>query len=60
MIAEITAGVTQAITYIGQVLTAIVGENGAFNAVLPIIGLFIGVYIVGIGVSFVRRLIKGY
>lgn len=60
MLAAVTAGVTQAITYVGEVLSAIVDTNGAFAGVLPLIGLSVGIFVIGTGIGFVKGLIKGY
>ena len=39
MLAAVATGVTSAITYIGEVISAIADTNGAFAAVLPLVGL---------------------
>lgn len=41
MLAAVATGVTNAITYIGEVISAITSTNGAFADVLPLIGLAI-------------------
>lgn len=60
MLAAVAAGVTNAITYIGEVISAIADSNGAFAAVLPLIGLAVGMFVVSFGIGTVKRLIKGY
>lgn len=60
MIAAVTAGVTAAIGYLGDVVDAIFGASGELAAVLPAIGLAIGVSLIGWGIGKVKSLIKGY
>lgn len=60
MLAAITTGVTTAITYLGDVVTAIFGTSGALADVLPAIGLAIGVTLIGWGIGKVKSLIVGY
>ena len=60
MLAAVTTGVTTAIQYIGDVISAITGTNGAFADVLPLIGLAIGMFVVTFGIGVVKSLIKGY
>ena len=60
MLNAIGTGVTNAITYIGNVVSAIFSENGTLAAILPAIGLSVGVFLVGWGIGQVKSLIKGY
>ena len=66
MISAITTGVTTFIGYVGNVISAITtaateaGGGGAWNALLPVIGLGIGVMFVFFAISTVKSLIKGY
>lgn len=60
MLSAVATGVTSAITYIGEVIEAIAGTNGAFAAVLPLVGLAIGMFVVSFGIGVVKSLIKGY
>lgn len=60
MIAAVTSGVTAAIGYLGDVVDAIFGTSGELAAVLPAIGLAIGVSLIGWGIGKVKSLIKGY
>lgn len=60
MIAAITTGVQSAIGYLGDVVDAIFGTSGELGAVLPAIGLAIGVSLIGWGIGKVKSLIKGY
>lgn len=60
MLAAVATGVTSAITYIGEVISAIADANGAFGAVLPLVGLAVGMFVVSFGIGIVKSLIKGY
>lgn len=60
MLEAIGTGVTKSITFAGEVITAIVGETGAMAAILPVIGLAIGLGIVGWGVRTVKSLTWGF
>lgn len=60
MIAEITTGVTNVITWVGQVVTAIFGSNGAMAPLLPIIGVAVGIGIVGFGIRTIKNVVWGY
>ena len=46
MLAAITSAVTQLISWVGQVISAIVGENGAMNDLLPVFAIGIGVSVI--------------
>lgn len=50
--------VTQGITWLGSVTSALLGESGALNDLVPFIALGIGVGIIGLGVKYVRSFIK--
>lgn len=60
MLEAVATGVTSAITYIGNVISAITTTSGAFAPVLPLIGLAIGMFVVSFGIGVVKSLIKGY
>lgn len=55
---QIGTVVTQGITWLGSVVTALLGESGALNDLVPFIALGIGVGIIGLGVKYVRSFIK--
>lgn len=59
MLAAIGSGVTEVISWGGEVLTAITGTDGAFAAVLPVIGISIGLGIVGWGIATIKSLVWG-
>lgn len=58
MVTAVTNGVGSVIDYVGDTITAIM--SGAWSALLPVIGLGVGVVFVVYGVRFVKSLIKGY
>ena len=60
MASTITTGITTAISSIGSVISAIFETEGAWVAVLPVVGLAVGFYVCRIGVRMVKSLIKGY
>lgn len=60
MLAQVTAGVTQIITYVGQVIDAIAGQTGAWTEILPLVGLAVGMFVISFGIGIVKKLIKGY
>ena len=60
MIQLITDGVTAVIGYFGSVITALVTSSGAWYSLAPLIGIAIACSLVFMGISVVKRLIKGY
>lgn len=60
MLAAVTSGVTQIITYVGEVIDAIAGTSGAWSSVLPLVGLAVGMFVISFGIGTVKKLIKGY
>lgn len=67
MLDAITTGVTTVISYVGNIIKAITGTvaesdavAGAWGALLPVIGLGIGVMFVMFAITTVKSLIKGY
>lgn len=67
MLDAITTGVTTVIGYVGNIIKAISGTvaesdavAGAWGALLPVIGLGIGVMFVMFAITTVKSLIKGY
>lgn len=49
---------TAAIGWVGNVVTALMGDSGAMSDLLPFIALGLGVGILGLGVGYVRSFIK--
>lgn len=60
MLEAIGSGVTSVIKYAGEVVTAICGEAGAFNSLLPVIGMAVGIGLVGWGIRTVKSLTWGF
>lgn len=56
---EITSGVTQLITLMGNVVTALFGETGAFAPLLPYFALSIAVSVILLGIKGIRSLVWG-
>ena len=55
MLAAITSAVTQLISWVGQVISAIVGENGAMGDLLPIFAIGIAVSVVLVALKIIRK-----
>ena len=47
MMSAIGSGITAVIGYAGEVVTALVGETGALSALLPVVGMAVGIGQVG-------------
>lgn len=60
MVATITTGVTNVITWMGQVVSAIFGTDGALADLLPIIGIAVAISLLAFGVKIIRRIMWGY
>lgn len=61
MVAFITSGVTNIITWFGQVITAITDQtNGSWKDIAVFVGLSVAASLIFLGIKVVKRLIKGY
>lgn len=60
MLDAISTGVTTAIGYVGDVLSAIVGTSGDLAGILPVLGLSIGMGVIGFGISKLKSVIWGF
>lgn len=60
MMDAIGRGVTSVIGYAGEVVTALISESGALSALLPVIGMAIGIGLVGWGIRTVKSLTWGF
>lgn len=60
MMNAISTGVTAVIGYAGEVITAIVSDTGKMSAILPVIGLAVGIGLVGWGIRTVKSLTWGF
>lgn len=58
-LAEIGTAVTQAITWIGNVVSALLGESGAWAPLWPYFVIGIGISIVSFGAIMISRLVWG-
>lgn len=56
---NISTGVTNAIKWIGEVVTALFGETGGWAPILPYFLVGIGISIVSFGAIMVSRLVWG-
>lgn len=57
---DITTWVGDGVNAIGTMIEAIFGASGAWATILPVIGLGIGMWVIGRGISFVRNLVSGF
>lgn len=55
MLAAIGSAVTQLITWVGQVISAIVGAEGAMSDLLPVFAIGIGVSVILVAVKIIRK-----
>ena len=56
----ITEWVADGVDAIGSIISAIFGTSGAWATILPVVGLGIGMWVIGRGISFVRNLVAGF
>lgn len=59
-IQAILAGVGTAIQAGGQVVTALLGSSGELGALLPVVGMAVGIGLVGWGIRTVKSLTWGF
>lgn len=59
MLAAVTSGLETVISWVGTVVTAIVGESGALNELLPLLAIGIGVSALMLGVKAIRSFAWG-
>lgn len=59
MLAAITSGLTTVISWIGSVLTALVGESGALAELLPVMAIGIAISVFSFALSGIRRVCWG-
>ena len=60
MMNAIGSGVTAVIGYAGEVVTSLISESGELAALLPVIGMAIGIGLVGWGIRTVKSLTWGF
>jgi hypothetical protein len=59
MLAAVTSGLTTVITWVGTVITAITGENGALAPLLPLFAIGIAISVVFLGIKAIRSIVWG-
>lgn len=59
MLAAVTSGLTTVIGWVGTVITAITGENGALAPLLPLFAIGIAISVVFLGVKAIRSIVWG-
>ena len=59
MIEAIGSALTTVLGWIGQVVTAFVGSEGALNPLLPLLAIGIGISVVMLGIKIVRSFTWG-
>ena len=59
MLAAVTSGLTTVIGWIGSVITAITGENGALAPLLPLFAIGIAISVVFLGIKAIRSIVWG-
>lgn len=60
MLDTIGSGVSFIIANVGKVVSALFTENGHFAALLPIVGVAVGIGIVGFGIRTIKNVVWGY
>lgn len=59
MLAAVTSGLTTVIAWVGTVITAITGENGALAPLLPLFAIGIAISVVFLGIKAIRSIVWG-
>ena len=59
MLAAVTSGLTTVIGWVGTVITAITGENGALAPLLPLFAVGIAISVVFLGIKAIRSIVWG-
>lgn len=59
MLAAVTSGLTTVISWVGTVITAITGENGALAPLLPLFAVGIAISVVFLGIKAIRSIVWG-
>lgn len=54
ILGDVGTGLTQVIDWIGQVIDALVGADGALGAIWPLVGISIGISIILFGIKVMR------
>lgn len=59
MLAAVTSGLATVISWVGTVITAITGENGALAPLLPLFAIGIAISVVFLGIKAIRSIVWG-
>lgn len=59
MLAAVTSGLSTVIEWVGTVVTALVGESGALNELLPLLAIGVAISALMLGVKVIRGVIWG-
>lgn len=59
MLQAVTTGLTTVIGWVGTVVTALVGESGDLNELLPLLAIGVSIAVLGWSISAIRRIIWG-
>lgn len=55
---QVGSVVTSAITWVGNVVTAMFGETGALKDLLPFLAIALGLTILHMGISYIRSFVR--
>lgn len=59
MLAAVTSGLTTVISWVGTVITAITGADGALAPLLPLFAIGIAISVVFLGIKAIRSIVWG-
>lgn len=59
MLSAVTDAITQVLTWVGTVITALTGSSGALNALLPLFAIGIAISAVLLGIRIIRSVVWG-
>lgn len=59
MLQAVTDAITQVLTWVGSVITALTSSSGALNALLPLFAIGIAISSVLLGIRIIRSVVWG-
>lgn len=59
MLAAVTSAITTVISWVGSVVTSLVGENGELSELLPLFAIGIAISAILLGVKMIKSLVWG-
>lgn len=59
MLAAVTSGISTVISWVGSVISSLVGENGALGDLLPLFAIGIAISAVLLGIKIIRSVVWG-